>query len=123
MEALLIPQNNIERLADSRIVSEIADALYGRLIGAGFDAAEQDLRLRLAMEQRISGSDAVPFGLDRMSTDDAATYIGLQAETLRATAKRKSLGLPAPYNYGKKLFWRRSELDAWIERQRSGEAA
>ena len=61
----------------------------------------------------------MPFGLDRLNTDDAAAYLGLQAETLRATAKRKSLDLPEPYSYGKKLFWRRTELDAWVERQRA----
>jgi hypothetical protein len=42
----------------------------------------------------------------------------LQAETLRATAKRKALELPTPYIYGKKLYWRRSELDAWVEQRR-----
>jgi hypothetical protein len=107
----------VERL-DDKLISGIADAIYCKLVGADFDIIGHDLRLRLALEQRLTGSGAVPFGLDRLTTNDTAAYLGLQAETLRSTAKRKLLGLPEPYNYGKKLFWRRSELDAWVERQR-----
>jgi predicted DNA-binding transcriptional regulator AlpA len=107
----------IERL-DDRLISGIAAAIYSKLVGADFDVIDHDLRLRLALEQRLTGSHSVPFGLDRLSTTDAAAYLGLQAETLRATAKRKALDLPTPYTYGKKLYWRRSELDAWVEQQR-----
>jgi hypothetical protein len=103
---------------DDAFSSTLADRIVERLIGANFDAIEADLRLRLAIEQRVAGSSATPFGLDRLSTSDAALYLGLRAETLRATAKRRQLKLPEPYNYGKKLFWRRSELDAWVEKQR-----
>ena len=107
----------LERLDDKLIIG-IADAVYAKLVGANFDLIEHDLRLRLALEQRLTGAGAVPFGLDRMNTTDTAAYIGLQVETLRSTAKRKLLGLPEPYNYGKKLFWRRSEIDGWAEQQR-----
>ena len=100
----------VERL-DDKLISGIADAIYCKLVGADFDIIGDDLRLRLALEQRLTGSGAVPFGLDRLTTNDTAAYLGLQAETLRSTAKRKLLRLPEPYNYGKKLFWRRSELD------------
>jgi Helix-turn-helix domain len=106
----------IERL-DDKLISGIADAIYSKL-GTDFEVIDHDLRLRLALEQRLAGSGVVPFGLDRLTTGDTAAYLGLQAETLRSTAKRKVLGLPEPYNYGKKLFWRRSELDAWVEAQR-----
>jgi predicted DNA-binding transcriptional regulator AlpA len=108
----------IDRLND-KLIDGIADAIYGKLIGANVDAVEADLRLRLALEQRLTGAGATPFGLDRLSTADTAAYLGLQAETLRATQKRRQLALPKPYSYGKKLFWRRSELDAWIEKQRA----
>jgi hypothetical protein len=91
---------------------------YAKLVGANFDLIEHDLRMRLALEQRLTGAAAVPFGLDRMNTTHTAGYLGLKPETLRSTAKRKLLGLPEPYSFGKKLFWRRSELDAWVERQR-----
>jgi hypothetical protein len=107
----------LERL-DDKLIGGIADAIYEKLVGANFDLIENDLRLRLAIEQRLTGAGAVPFGLDRLTTTDAAAYLGLQPETMRATAKRKVLGLPTPYSFGKKLFWRRSELDAWVERQR-----
>jgi predicted DNA-binding transcriptional regulator AlpA len=48
-----------------------------------------------------------------------AKYIGLKPETLRDRAKRRKLGMPDPFSIGKKLAWRRSELDRWIEGQRS----
>jgi hypothetical protein len=105
---------------DDKLIGGIADAIYAKIVGANFDIVEHDLRLRLALEQRLTGSGAIPFGLDRLTATDTAAYLGLQAETLRATGKRKLLGLPEPYNYGKKLFWRRSELDAWVEKQRGG---
>jgi hypothetical protein len=105
---------------DDRLINGIADAIYSKLVGVDFDVIDHDLRLRLALEQRLTGSGEVPFGLDRLTTNDTAAYLGLQAETLRSTAKRKLLGLPVPYNYGKKLFWRRSELDSWVEAQRRG---
>jgi hypothetical protein len=104
---------------DDAFSTTLADKIVERLIGANFDAIEADLRLRLALEQRLTGAGGTPFGLDRLSTSEVALYLGLRAETLRATAKRRLLGLPEPYNYGKKLFWRRSELDAWVEQQRS----
>jgi hypothetical protein len=111
-------ETDIIKRLDDKLIGGIADAIYAKLVGANFDAVETDLRLRLALEQRLTGAGAVPFGLDRLSTVDAAAFLGLQAETLRSTMKRRQLGLPAPYSYGKKLFWRRSELETWIEKQR-----
>ncbi len=105
---------------DDAFTTALADKICERLAGIRFDAQEAELRLRLALEQRVTGASAISFGLDRLTTIDAARYLGLQPETLRATAKRRLLGLPEPYNYGKKLFWRRSELDAWVETQRRG---
>jgi hypothetical protein len=90
----------IERL-DDKLISGIADALYSKLVGVDFDVIDHDLRLRLALEQRLTGGGSVPFGLDRLNTTDAAAYLGLQPETLRANAKRKALDLPIPYIYGK----------------------
>ena len=56
----------IDRL-DDKLIDGIADAIYARLIGANFDAVEADLRLRLALEQRLTGAGVIPFGLDRLS--------------------------------------------------------
>jgi hypothetical protein len=112
-------RNAIVEKLDDKLIDGIADAIYAKLVGANFEAVEHDLRLRLALEQRLTGAGAVPFGLDRLSSADAAAFLGLQTETLRSTAKRKALALPAPYHYGKKLFWRRSELETWAERQRT----
>jgi hypothetical protein len=103
---------------DEKLITSLADAIYSKLIGAGFYVSENDLRLKLALEHRLTGSKTVPFGLDRLGTADTASYLGLMPETLRSTSKRKQLGLPQPYNFAKKLFWRRSELDDWIEKQR-----
>jgi hypothetical protein len=63
--------NLFERL-DDKLIDGLAGAIYARLVGANFDAIENDLRLRLALEQRLSSGGAVPFGLDRLSTSDAA---------------------------------------------------
>src|SRR6202044_2767086 len=101
----------------------LADKICERLTGLGFAAQEADLRLRVALYQRMTGASAISSGLDRLSTTDAAAYLGLQAESLRATAKRKALDLPIPYTYGKKLYWRRSELDSWVEQQRGAPSA
>jgi predicted DNA-binding transcriptional regulator AlpA len=104
--------------ADDAFTTALAEKICERLAGIRFDAQEAELRLRLVLEQRATGASAISFGLDRLTTIDAARYLGLQPETLRATAKRKALELPTPYMYGKKLYWRRSELDAWVEQQR-----
>jgi len=53
-----------------------------------------------------------------MSASETAAYIGVQAETLRDKSKRRALGIPEPYSIARKLFWRRSELDPWIEARR-----
>jgi predicted DNA-binding transcriptional regulator AlpA len=105
----------LSTFVDDAFTTTLADKICERLTGIRFDAQEAELRLRLALEQRVSGASTISFGLDRLSTTDAASYLGLQAETLRATVKRKALELPTPYMYGKKLYWRRSELDAWVK--------
>ena len=88
------------------------------MVGAHCNPVELNLRAKLALEYRLLGSGAPPFGLDKLGTEETAAYIGLQSETLRDKTKRRILGIPTPYNYGRKLFWRRSELDQWIELQR-----
>jgi hypothetical protein len=103
---------------DEKLIDGIADKIYEKLTGDNFNLIENDLKLRLAIEQRLSGTGVAPFGFDRMSSVDAAAYLGIVVETLRSTAKRKSLKLPEPYGFAKKLYWRRSELDLWVEQQR-----
>jgi predicted DNA-binding transcriptional regulator AlpA len=100
------------------IVDKLADALWARMAGANTDPIELNLRARLALEHRLLGGSVPAFGLDKLGTEETAAYIGLNAETLRDKTKRRTLGIPTPYKYGRKLFWRRSELDQWIERQR-----
>jgi predicted DNA-binding transcriptional regulator AlpA len=109
-------------LKDSCFLDQLATSIADRLISSGLDAPECNLRLRLALEHRLAGG-SIPFGLERLNTDDAAAYLGIKAETMRSTAKRRALDLPTPYNFAKKLYWRRSELDAWVERQRERKSA
>jgi predicted DNA-binding transcriptional regulator AlpA len=99
------------------MLDSIADALWGRIVGVNLDPIE--LRAKLALEQKLLGGAVVPFGLDKLGTEETAAYIGVQPETLRDRAKRRTLGLPLPYSFGRKLFWRRSELDPWIESKRA----
>lgn len=106
-------------LQDSSFLDQLATSIVDRLISPSLEC---NLRLRLALEHRLAGG-SIPFGLERLNTDDAATYLGIKAETMRSTAKRRGLDLPTPYNFAKKLYWRRSELDAWVERRRERKSA
>ncbi len=114
-ENLLLPE---------AVVDQLADALWARIVGENCNAIELNLLAKLSIGHRLSGGASPPFGLDKLGTEETAAYIGMQPETLRDKTKRRVLGIPQPYNFGRKLFWRRSELDPWIERQRpAGEAA
>ena len=99
-------------------IDALAEALWAKIVGTHFDPIEFNLRAKLALETRLLGSASIPFGLDKMSTDETACYIGVQPETLRDRTKRKQLGIPEPYSFARKLHWRRSEIDPWVETQR-----
>jgi predicted DNA-binding transcriptional regulator AlpA len=101
-------------------IDEIAERLYARFVGSEISVIGQELRLRLLLEQNIKPGATVPFGLDRLDVWQTAEYLGLKAETLRDRVKRRKLGMPEPFTIGKKLAWRRSELDQWVEGQRTG---
>jgi hypothetical protein len=102
-------------------IANLAEALWAKMVGSSLDPLDLNLRAKLAIEHRLLGANTVPFGLDKLGTEETAAYIGVRPETLRDRAKRLHLGLPAPYAFARKLFWRRSELDAWIETQRPNE--
>ena len=104
-------------------IDEIADRLYARFVGSDISVIGQELRMRLLLEQNLNPGAPVPFGIDRLDVWQTAEYIGLKPETLRDRTKRRKLGMPDPFSIGKKLAWRRSELDGWIEGQRSKEVA
>jgi hypothetical protein len=99
-------------------IDRLADQLWARIVGANCNPVEINLRAKLALEHCLLGSDVPPFGLDKLATEETAAYIDVKPDTLRDKKKRLILGIPAPYKYGRKLFWRRSELDQWIEQQR-----
>ena len=100
-------------------VDQIADRLYARFIGEGVNCISQELRLRLFMEQSLRPDATVPFGLDRLDVWATADYLGLSPDTLRDRTKRRKLGMPQPFSIGKKLQWRRSELDVWVDQRRT----
>jgi len=77
-----------------------------------------NLRAKLALETRLLGGSRTPFGLDKLTCEETAAYIGVLAETLRDKTKRRGLGIPEPYHIGRKLYWRRSDVDPWIESRR-----
>jgi hypothetical protein len=104
------------------VIAALAEALWAKMIGSNCDPVELNLRAKLALERHLLGGNSVPFGLDKLGTSETASYIGVQPETLRDKVKRRHLGLPAPYAFARKLFWRRSELDAWVETQRPAKA-
>lgn len=107
-----------ENIIPDEALDRLADALWARMTGDRVSEIELNLRAKLAIEQRLLPSSQPPFGLDRLDTAESASYIGVLPETLRDKTKRRQLGIPQPYHLGRKLFWRRSELDPWIEAQR-----
>lgn len=114
---IAVPSRPIPLFPES-LVESLADRLWGRMVGSHCDPIELNLRAKLALEYRLTGGAKPPFGLDKLGTEETGAYIGVKAETLRDKNKRRILGIPRPYSYGRKLFWRRSELDAWLELQR-----
>lgn len=54
------------------------------------------------------------FNHDRLSRREAAEYLGLQVSTLAADVTTKRLGVPY-VKLGSRVFYRRSELDQFIE--------
>ena len=97
----------------------MADRLWTKIVGVQFNPIELHLRAKLALEHHLLGSTTPSFGLDKMSAAETAAYVGVQVETLRDRSKRRVLGIPEPYPIARKLFWRRSEIDPWIEARRS----
>jgi predicted DNA-binding transcriptional regulator AlpA len=100
-------------------IETLATSLWARMVGSDYDPIEMNLRAKLALKQRLLGTTAVPFGLDKLSVAEVSKYTGIRAETLQNKGKRATLRMPEPYGLGTKLFWRRSELEAWIETKRA----
>jgi excisionase family DNA binding protein len=54
---------------------------------------------------------------DRLSADEAAEYLGLKYQTLAAWRSNKRHQIPF-IKIGSLVFYRRSDLDAWLESRR-----
>lgn len=59
----------------------------------------------------------IPFDGDRMTRDEAAAYLGFSRGTLEVDACTRQLGVPF-YKLGRRVFYRRSDLNEWIESRR-----
>lgn len=81
----------------------------------------------LVANHATNGVDTTPvdFALvNRFSTQDAAEYLGIRGETLaRWRSERRSLGIEQPnfYRIGKKIFYLKDDLDAFLLKR--GEAS
>jgi predicted DNA-binding transcriptional regulator AlpA len=106
---------SIDAILPNEALDQIAEALWAKMVGANCDLIDLNLRAKLALETRLLGSQRAPFGLDKLTCEETAAYIGVLPETLRDRTKRRALGVPEPYHIGRKLHWRRSDLDPWIE--------
>ena len=112
-----------DNVLPNQAIEALAEVLWSRMVGANCDPIDLNLRAKLALEARLLGSQRVPFGLDRLSCEETAAYIGVLPETLRDRVKRRALGIAPPYHVGRKLMWRRSDLDRWIETKRERDSS
>lgn len=72
---------------------------------------------------RIPGEGAAPsFADDRIGHDEAARIIGLQASSLELKDVRTRLNIPH-YKIGRRVFYRRSELERWVSTRAVARAA
>jgi hypothetical protein len=108
----------IDAILPDEALDHIADTLWAKMVGANCDPVDLNLRAKLALETRLLGGSRTPFGLDKLTCEETAAYIGVLAETLRDRSKRRALGIPEAYHIGRKLYWRRTDLDPWIEGRR-----
>ncbi|MDR3408982.1 MAG: hypothetical protein P4L68_10835 [Methylovirgula sp.] len=99
-------------------IRELAEAIWGQLVPGGSSNLDLALRAKLAIETNLLGRTTIPFGLDRLTDREAAAYLGCRAEMLNDRHRRWRHKIPEPYVIARQKFWRRSELDAWIEAQR-----
>lgn len=57
------------------------------------------------------------FQSDRLTRPEAAQYLGLKPTTLEADVVFRRLNIPF-YRIGSRVFYRRSDLDQWLESRR-----
>ena len=62
-------------------------------------------------------STSPSFDQDRLTREEAARYLGVSPTTLIIDARQQHLNVPF-YRVGKRCYYRRSELDAWLESHR-----
>lgn len=56
---------------------------------------------------------------DRLTRDEAAEYLGVKASTLTVWASTGRYNLPF-IKVGRRVYYRRADLDAWLDRRRRG---
>lgn len=62
-------------------------------------------------------ADTKRFDEERMTRDEAAAYIGVTAGTMRTWAWSGRHKIPY-YRHAWRVYYRRSDLDRWLESQR-----
>lgn len=59
-------------------------------------------------------TSSIPFNEDKMPNDEAADYIGVEPHSLEVWRSTKRYDIPY-VKIGSKVFYRRSDLDVFIE--------
>ena len=54
---------------------------------------------------------------ENLDTSESAAYIRVPDSTLRWWRSTKNPDAPASFNIGRRVFYRKSDLDAWLQRQ------
>ncbi|MDR3408981.1 MAG: helix-turn-helix domain-containing protein [Methylovirgula sp.] len=103
---------------DDDAIKDLAFQLWAHLYYAGAEPRDLNLWTALAIETKLAARGGPPFGLDRLNPSEMAAYLGIADEIVSNRTKRQHFGLPEPFAIGHRLYWRRSELDEWIEAQR-----
>lgn len=72
--------------------------------------------MALSMATLVHGNRPA-FDQDRLDREAAARYLGVAFSTLENDVVTQRLGVPF-YRIGRKPYYRRSDLDQWIESRR-----
>lgn len=55
--------------------------------------------------------------MDNLSTEAAADICGVPASTLRYWRSTRNPDAPASFMIGRRVFYRRSDIEAWVQEQ------
>lgn len=64
----------------------------------------------------MQATSSIPFNEDRLNNDDSAEYIGAEPHTLEVWRSTGRYDIPY-VKVGSRVFYRKSDLDAFLERR------